>query len=93
MVRKGEVGQLGAEGTRHRPRAVFSSNIHCLGGEQGRREGLSSSVQDLAAKSVAVKPDLSTIKGTCGNLLPAKNESSGRPVWSLKRQLKDTTQS
>ena len=54
MVRKGEVGQLGAEGTRHRPRAVFSSNIHCLGGEQGQREGLSSSVQDLAAKSVAV---------------------------------------
>lgn len=82
-------GRLGAEGTRHRSRAVFSRNIHCLGGEQGWREGLweglSSSVQDLAAKSVAVKPDLSTIKGTCGNLLPAKSESSGKPVWPLKQ--------
>ena len=67
------------------PVLFFSSNIHCLGGEQGRREGLSSSVQDLAAKSVAVKPDLSTIKGTCGNLLPAKSESSGKPVWPLKQ--------
>lgn len=71
MVGVGGRGEAG--GTRHRSRAVFSSNIHCLGGEQGRREGLSSSVQDLAAKSVAVKPDLSTIKGTCGNLLPAKS--------------------
>ena len=92
-MRKGEGGWLGAEGTSHGSRAVFSSNIHCLGGEQGRREGLSSSIQDLAAKSVAVKPDLSTIKGTCGNLLPAKSESSGKPVWPLKCRLKDTTQS
>ena len=42
---------------------------------------------------MAVKPDLSTTKGTCGNPLPAKSESSGKPVWPLKRQLQDTTQS
>ena len=56
--------------------------MHCLGGEQGRREGLSSSVQDLAAESVAVKPDLSTIKGTCENPLPAKSESLGKLLWA-----------
>lgn len=63
-----------------------SGNIHCLGGEQGEREGLSSFVENtnpssgpLAAELVAGKPDQSTIKGTCGIALPAKGESLGKP--------------
>lgn len=41
----------------------------------------------LTAESVAVKPDLSEIKGTCGNPLPAKGESLGKPLQLLEGPL------
>lgn len=93
----GEGGGQGSWGLRARgagPPLFFRHHTLPGGrGECGRREGLSSLVQDLAAESGAVKPDLSTIKGTCGNPLPVKSESLGKPVWPLKCRLKDTTQS
>lgn len=63
----------------------------------GSWEGLSS-VEDsglqartLASPSVAVQPDLSEIKGTCGSPLPAKGESLGKPVGLLEASLEMPT--
>lgn len=42
----GDVGAGGASGTEHRVSSRSSGNIHCLGGGQGYREGLSSFVEN-----------------------------------------------
>lgn len=43
----------------------------------------------LAAEPMAVKPDLSNIKGTCGNPLPAKGESLGSHLgfWKVPSEM------
>lgn len=97
----GRVGVgVGFEGTE-----TLGPMLPCLGGEQGEggpfllyRKHQPPSPGTLAAESVAVRPDLSEIKGTCGNPLPAKGESLGEAGWAsggspLKcQQLKNTTQ-
>lgn len=76
---------MGAGGTRCGSRAVLGTTYTARVGSRVEGGPLLLS-PGSAAQWVAVNPDLSTIKGTCGNPLPAKSESLGKPVWPRKRQ-------
>lgn len=82
----------GDAGSRADLQAAYTARV---GGRVGWGWGcLSSLVENtnpqsriLTAESGAVKPDLSEIKGTCGNPLPAKGESLGKPLQLLEGPL------
>lgn len=86
-----EDGQEGAHGVRKAqdlgPMLTFRQHLRPGWEAGGEREHQPLS-RILAAELAAVQPDLSEVKGTCGNPLPAKGESSGSR-WLLEGPLRN----
>lgn len=86
-----EDGQKGAHGVQKAqdlgPMLIFRQHFR-PGWEAGGERKHQPLSRILAAESAAVKPDLSEVKGTCGNPLPAKGASSGSRLASGGSPLK-----